>query len=177
MINQVDEAEVDEMWSLVGKKKNQRWVWQAIDHRSGQVLMYVFGRRQDTVVVQLKTLLAPCGIRRSHTDHWGTYTRHLDLAGRSPGKRNTQQIERKHVTVRTQIKRLMRKTICLSRSIAMHDLVIGLYAIAMHVDCLCATTNSISPISPQPRNGAAQITYSTEHGATRCRRLSRSLMH
>ena len=72
------------MWSLVRKKKNQRWVWQAIDHHGGQVLLYIFGRRQDTAVVQLKTLLAPCGIRRSHTDHWGTYTRHLDPAGRSP---------------------------------------------------------------------------------------------
>ena len=44
-----------------------------------------------------------------------------------PGKRNTQQIERKHLTLRTRIKRLMRKTICFSRSTQMHDIVIGLF--------------------------------------------------
>jgi insertion element IS1 protein InsB len=41
------EAEADEMWSFVQRKRNQRWFWHAIDHRSGQVLAYVFGRRQD----------------------------------------------------------------------------------------------------------------------------------
>jgi hypothetical protein len=45
----------------------------------------------------------------------------------NPGKRNTQQIERKHLTLRTRIKRLTRKTICFSRSIRMHDIVIGLF--------------------------------------------------
>jgi len=44
-----------------------------------------------------------------------------------PGKRNTQQIERKHLTLRTRIKRLARKTICFSKSIQMHDIVIGLF--------------------------------------------------
>ena len=43
------------------------------------------------------------------------------------GKRNTQKIERKHLTLRTRIKRLARKTICFSKSIVMHDVVIGLF--------------------------------------------------
>jgi hypothetical protein len=42
---------------------------------------------------------------------WGAYTRHLDPEVHSPGKRNTQKIERKHLTLRTRIKRLVRKTI------------------------------------------------------------------
>ena len=37
MIRRVDEAEVDEMWSFVGKKQEQRWLWHAIDHRTGEV--------------------------------------------------------------------------------------------------------------------------------------------
>ncbi|MFN5301384.1 MAG: IS1 family transposase, partial [Pseudanabaena sp.] len=43
------------------------------------------------------------------------------------GKKNTQRIERKHLTLRTRIKRLARKTICFSKSILMHDIVIGLF--------------------------------------------------
>ena len=29
-IEQAGEAEMDEMWSFVGKKGNQRWLWHAI---------------------------------------------------------------------------------------------------------------------------------------------------
>jgi insertion element IS1 protein InsB len=58
---------------------------------------------------------------------WGAYTRHRDPDEHNPGKRNTQQIERKHLTLRTRIKRLTRKTICFSRSIQMHDIIIGLF--------------------------------------------------
>jgi insertion element IS1 protein InsB len=126
-IRRVDEAEVDEMWSFVGKKQEQRWLWHAIDHWTGTVLAYVFGRRTDEVFVQLKALLEPFGIRHFHTDDWGAYGRHLELEVHTPGKWNTQQIERKHLTLRTRLKRLVRKTICFSKSIEMHDIVVGLF--------------------------------------------------
>jgi len=91
------------------------------------VLAYVFGRRKDEVFLQLKTLLEPFGITRYYTDRLGTYHRHLDAEQHCPGKRNTQQIERKHLTLRTRIKRLARKTICFSKSTRLHDIVIGLF--------------------------------------------------
>ena len=69
IIRRVDDAEVDEMWSFVGKKPEQRWLWHAIDHGTGTVLAYVFGRRTDEVFLQLKALLEPFGIRRFHTDY------------------------------------------------------------------------------------------------------------
>jgi insertion element IS1 protein InsB len=37
------------------------------------------------------------------------------------------KIERKHLTLRTRIKRLVRKTICFSKTPQMHDIVIGLF--------------------------------------------------
>ncbi len=43
------------------------------------------------------------------------------------GKRRAQQLERKHLTLRTRIKRLVRRTLCFSKSTAMHELVIGLF--------------------------------------------------
>jgi len=115
------------MWSYVGKKKEPRWLWHALDHGTGKVLAYVFGRRQDEVFLQLKALLEPFGIRRFLTDHWGAYARHLAPETHVPAKRHTQQIERKHLTLRTRIKRLARKTICFSKSIELHDIVIGLF--------------------------------------------------
>ncbi len=127
VIRRAGEAEMDEMWSFVKRKKEPRWLWHAIDHRSGKVLAYVFGRRQDEVFLKLKALLEPFGITRYYTDYWGAYTRHIDADKHQPGKCNTRKIERKHLTLRTRIKRLTRKTICFSKSIQMHDIVIGLF--------------------------------------------------
>ena len=44
-----------------------------------------------------------------------------------PRQTNTQKIERKHLTLRTRIKRLARKTICFSKTTQMHDIVLGLF--------------------------------------------------
>nr|WP_152557028.1 IS1 family transposase [Endozoicomonas montiporae] len=97
------EAELDEQWSYVHDKSNQRWLWYAVDHATNTVLAYVFGKRKDEVFKELKTLLKPI-----------------------IGKANTQKIERKNLNFRTWIKRLARKTICFSKLEKMHDIVIGL---------------------------------------------------
>ena len=43
------EAEIDEQWSFVQKKSNQRWIWHAVDHQTNTILAYVFGKRKDEV--------------------------------------------------------------------------------------------------------------------------------
>ncbi len=126
-IERAGEAEIDEMWSFVGNKGNPRWLWHAIDHYTGAVLAYVFGRRQDAVFLKLQALLEPFGLTHYYTDHWGAYTRHLDPEEHTASKHYTQKIERKHLTLRTRIKRLVRKTICFSKTTQMPDIVIGLF--------------------------------------------------
>ena len=56
---------------------------------------------------------------------WGTP--HLNPEQHDIGQENTQKIERKHLTLRTRLKRLARKTRCFSKSVRMHDMVIGLF--------------------------------------------------
>jgi len=121
-----EEAELDEQWSYVGNKSNQRWLWYAVDHNTNTILAYVLGRRKDIVFEELKALLEPFGISRYYTDDWGAYERHLDKNKHEVGKKNTQKIERKNLNLRTWIKRLTRKTICFSKRDKMHDIVIGL---------------------------------------------------
>ena len=120
-------SELDEMWSFVARKSNPRWLWHAIDHRTGKVLAYVFGRRKDDVFLKLKELLVPFGITKYYTDGWGAYERHIEVEQHQVGKENTQKIESKHINLRTRIKRLVRRTICFSKTEQMHDLVIGLF--------------------------------------------------
>ena len=114
------------MWSFVGSKAQQRWLWHAIDHLSGVVLAYTFGSRADAVFVELKKLVKPFGPVHFYTDGAGVYERHLPASAHTGGKSNTQQIERKHLTLRTRIKCLACKTI-FSKSVFMHDTVIGLF--------------------------------------------------
>jgi transposase-like protein len=75
------EAELDEQWSFVGNKSNQRWLWYAVDHATNTVLAYVFGKRKDTVFQDLKALLAPLNIGHYYTDGWGLTGAILTLAG------------------------------------------------------------------------------------------------
>ena len=112
---------------LRGKKAEPRWLWHAIDHHSGTVLAYVFGRRKDAVFLQLQALLEPFGIRRFSTDGWGAYERYIDPEQPQVGKENTQQIASKHLNLQTRIKRLVRRTMCFTTTTTRHDLVIGLF--------------------------------------------------
>ena len=122
----LEAAELDEQWSFVGNKANQRWLWYAVDHATNTVLAYVFGRRTDEAFKELKALLAPFNVARYFTDDWGAYGRHLEPDGHEVGKRNTQKIGRKNPNFRTWTKRLARRTICFSKLEVMHDTVIGL---------------------------------------------------
>src|SRR6266705_2373917 len=115
-MQQAGEAEMDEMWGVVGTKGNQRWRWQAIDHPTGAVLASVFGRPKDEAFLQRKALLEPFGITRSCTDGWRAYERHVEAEQHTVGKAHPQNIARQHLTVRMRIKRFVRKTICFSQS-------------------------------------------------------------
>jgi IS1 family transposase len=126
-IRRVEAAEVEEMWSFVKSKAQQRWLWHALDHLTGVVLAYVVGSRADEGFVKLQKLLTPFGLVHFYTDAAGVYDRHLPATAHTVGKLHTQQIECKHLTLRTRIKRLARKTICFSKSVFMHDTVIGLF--------------------------------------------------
>ena len=72
-------------------------------------------------------LLTPFGIQQFYPDNWGADSGQLDAQKHTIGKAHTQKIERKHLTLSTRIKRLARKTICFSKSVLMHDTVIGVF--------------------------------------------------
>ena len=77
--------------------------------------------------LQLKALFKPLGITRYYPDGWGVYDRHVEPDKHTVGKENTQKIESKHTNLRTRIKRLVRRTICFSKTERMHDLAIRLF--------------------------------------------------
>src|SRR5262245_56885756 len=66
-------------------------------------------------------------LTRYYTDGWGTYERHVDAEQHIVGKEPMQRIESKPINLRTRVKRLVRRTLCFSKTERIHDLVIGLF--------------------------------------------------
>ena len=124
-------CELDEQGSFVGKKSEQRWLWYAWSPHLQCVFAYTFGRRVDECLKQLLGLLERFTFRLYCTDDWGAYERLLPEDQHLITKRYTQSIERQNLNLRTHLKRLARKTICFSRSVEVHDKVVGEY-IARH---------------------------------------------
>ncbi|PID50369.1 MAG: hypothetical protein CR991_01950 [Proteobacteria bacterium] len=120
-------GEMDEQWSFVGSKANQRWLWYAWSPHFKTVFAYAFGRRTDDTLSQLLSLLQPFDFRLFCTDDWGAYQRFLPEERHLITKKYTQSIERQNLNFRTHIKRLARKTICFSKREEVHDKVIGEY--------------------------------------------------
>ncbi len=120
-------AEMDEFWSFVKKKENQRWTWYAMDKSSGIILSWYNGKRTDEALKKLLKQMENTPIAKYYTDDWGAYSRLLDPLKHAVGKDETWKIERKNLNFRTHLKRLSRRTICYSKDEQIHDNVIGSY--------------------------------------------------
>jgi insertion element IS1 protein InsB len=117
------------MWSYVSRKLQPRWLWWVEDAVTGEVIAFVLGRRTHQTFRHLMKLLEQAQIHviRWITDAWWAYYDCLNPRLRLESKALLQSLERKHLTLRTRIKRLARRTICFSKSIVVHDTVIGLF--------------------------------------------------
>ena len=62
--------EVDELWSFVGQKKRQRWLWYAFEPRAKRIVAHVFGRRTEQTLKKLFHLLQAVEIQFVCTDAW-----------------------------------------------------------------------------------------------------------
>ena len=111
------------MWSFVRCKKAQRWLWWVEEAATGRVLAFVFGRRTHATFRRLLAVLAQAAwtVEQWFTDAWGAYEASLPATRHQKGKAPMQRLERKHLTLRTRLKRLMRKTICFSKKQFFHD--------------------------------------------------------
>jgi insertion element IS1 protein InsB len=99
------------------------------DQSNGQVVAFTFGRRTNATFRRLKKMRVEAGVSVALwvTDRWVAYQNCLEEEERVENKAELQSLERKHLTLRTRIKRLARKTICFSKSEIMHKTIIGLF--------------------------------------------------
>ena len=108
-------VEMDEMWNFYHDKSHQVWLWWAVEHETNIPLAYVFRTREHKYLNELLTLLKPFSVGTVYADGNYAYSDKIAAENLIVGKKNTQNIERNHLTLRTRIKRLCRKSICFSK--------------------------------------------------------------
>jgi insertion element IS1 protein InsB len=119
------EAEADELWSFVGYKDNQQWVWIAIDAETRQVIAFHVGDRSRRSARRLWGNI-PAVYRRQasfDTDGWGAYTGVIPAARHhvcDQGASCTGIIERFNCSLRQRVSRLVQKALSFSKSLRNH---------------------------------------------------------
>ena len=118
-------VEMDEMWSFYHDKNHQIWLWWAVEHTTNTPVAFTFGTREHKYLDELLELLKPFKIDKVYSDDNFAYHDKISSDILVTGKKNTQKIERNHLTLRTRIKRLARKSICFSKDKTIHQTVIA----------------------------------------------------
>src|SRR5437588_9845482 len=119
------EAEVDELWSFVGKKADKQWLWLAFDTETRQVIAFFVGDRSRESARRLWQRIPAAYRERAtfYSDDWEAYKgvipaeRHV-VCGKASGL--TSGVDRFTCTLRQRVSRLVRKTLSFSKKLANH---------------------------------------------------------
>ncbi|EFE99756.1 InsBcp2, partial [Escherichia coli FVEC1412] len=97
-----------------------------------RLLRTVFGERTMATLGRLMSLLSPFDVVIWMTDGWPLYESRLKGKLHVISKRYTQRIERHNLNLRQHLARLGRKSLSFSKSVELHDKVIGHYLNIKH---------------------------------------------
>jgi len=115
----------DELWSFLDNKRNQQWIWLALDAETREIVGVHIGDRSETGAKALWRSL-PWVYRQCatcYTDFWAALAAVLpSKRHRAVGKESglTNRIERFNCTLRQRVSRLVRKTLSFSKSLDNH---------------------------------------------------------
>jgi IS1 family transposase/transposase-like protein len=117
-----DRLEVDEFWTYVGNKKNKVWLIYAYHRATGEIVSYVWGKRNYKTAKKLRDKLMSMGIGYDAicTDEWNSFVAVFQADNHIIGKENTKGIEGNNCRLRHRIRRAYRKTCCFSKKLFNH---------------------------------------------------------
>jgi insertion element IS1 protein InsB len=135
-----DVLELDELWSFVGSKAQQRWLWLALCRRTRQVVAYWIGDRSETGALHLWRRIPREYVRcASFSDRWQPYAPIFDpqrhrMVGKDAGE--TNHVERWFNTLRQRLARFTRKTLAFSKRDALHDGLLRMFIYDYNLSCI-----------------------------------------
>ena len=117
-----DSLEVDEFWTYVGKKANKVWLIYAYHRDSGEIVAFVWGKRNKKTARELRVKLLSLGVSFDtvYSDDWESFKGAFSTDNHIVGKENTVGIEGNNCRLRHRIRRAFRKTCCFSKKLYNH---------------------------------------------------------
>ena len=117
-----DSLEVDEFWTYVGNKKNKQWLIYAYHRTSGEIVAFVWGKRNLQTAKELREKLSSLGVSFDtvFSDNWESFNGAFSADNHIIGKENTVGIEGNNCRLRHRIRRAFRKTCCFSKKLYNH---------------------------------------------------------
>jgi IS1 family transposase len=117
-----DCLEVDEFWTYVGSKRNKLWLIYAYHRETGEIVSYVWGKRDLKTAEELRRRLQHPGVSydRIACDEWNSFLVAFGTEVQLRGKCYTGGIEGNNCRFRHRIRRVFRKTCCFSKNLVNH---------------------------------------------------------
>ena len=128
-----DVLELDELWSFVFNKEEQRYIWLALCRRTRQIIAYFIGNRSEESCLQFwMNIPRPYWHCKTFSDFWEAYQNVFcagdhQCVGKESGE--TAHIERFNNTLRQRLSRFVRKSLSFSKSDFFHDLALRLFIV------------------------------------------------
>jgi len=138
-----DVLEIDELWSFVIDKRQQRWVWIALCRRTRQIVAYYVGKRDAAAAQQLEQrIVYPYRLCVMYTDQYAAYNAALpdDLHWAKPkGSGKTSHVENWNNSLRQRLARFVRKSLSFSKCDVMHRIMLEWFIIQHNLRMLSLT--------------------------------------
>jgi IS1 family transposase len=117
-----DCLEIDEFWTYGGKKKHRYWLIYAYHRKTGEIVAYVWGKRDLKTAKKLYEKLQQLGVTYDWVamDCWESFLSAFSKDRKLVGKEYTKGIEGDNCRLRHRIRRVFRKTCCFSKCIVNH---------------------------------------------------------
>ena len=119
--------EMDELHTFAGTKKNEQWIIYAINKGTRDVVDMIVGRRDKDHIKKIVDKVLNYFPMNIYTDGLNIYPTLIDKLIHRPGRYVTNRIERKNLTLRTYLKRLVRRTLCYSKKVDMLEACMKIY--------------------------------------------------
>ncbi len=133
-----DVLELDEIWTYVWKKDNEKYIWLALCRRTRQIVAYYIGDRSEESCYQFWLRIPrEYWYCKTFSDIWEAYDNVFcagdhQMVGKESGE--TAHIERFNNTLRQRLSRFVRKTLSFSKSDFFLELTLKLFIVRYNTE-------------------------------------------
>lgn len=119
--------QVDELFNYIKNKENRICIAYSFEPRTRNVIDFIVGRRNKMNLRKVTETLILSNAKKICTDKLNIYKELIPDEIHSTKHRAINHIERNNVNLRTHLKRLGRRTICYSKSLAILTAIVKIY--------------------------------------------------